>query len=173
MIDTGKVKITRMVQKTEVELKILSAGEFVGEMAIIDSEPRSANALAMEECKLIKMDKASFEETLQNNSLFAENFVRFLSKRLRQNNEIIKSLTEENRRGKFYIEVMKEFISSGKKDKSGKYLLLELQSFLNTFKERHKGDYDKFWTVLEQLLAEGEIKLRKDDKKITWISINI
>ncbi len=173
MIYTGRVKITRNVQNHEEELKVLGDGEFVGEMAIIDSKPRSANAIAVDTCDLIKMDKNSFYETLQTNPRFVENFVRFLSTRIRDTNDILNSLAEQNRRNEFYIEILKEFLANGKKDKSGKYIVLELQSFLNKFQNIHHGDSDKFWTVLEGLLAEGTVKLRKDDKKITWVSMDI
>jgi CRP-like cAMP-binding protein len=51
IIVTGTVKITRVNDEgKEVILSLLGPGEIFGEMAILDGEARSANALAQENC---------------------------------------------------------------------------------------------------------------------------
>ncbi|MEO8554508.1 MAG: cyclic nucleotide-binding domain-containing protein, partial [Kofleriaceae bacterium] len=42
VVSTGEVEIRRMVGETERVLAILPAGEFFGEMAILNGRPRSA-----------------------------------------------------------------------------------------------------------------------------------
>ena len=41
-------------------LSLLGPGEIFGEMAILDGEARSANALAQENCELIAIQKSEF-----------------------------------------------------------------------------------------------------------------
>ena len=54
IIVIGTVKITRVNDEgKEVILSLLGPGEIFGEMAILDGEARSANALAQENCELI------------------------------------------------------------------------------------------------------------------------
>jgi len=45
VIHSGKVKITKKVGSVEKTLAILPAGEFFGEMAILNNEPRTASAI--------------------------------------------------------------------------------------------------------------------------------
>ena len=61
IIVTGTVKITRVNDEgKEVILSLLGPGEIFGEMAILDGEARSANALAQENCELIAIQRSEF-----------------------------------------------------------------------------------------------------------------
>ena len=61
LIITGTVKITRVNDEgKEVILSLLGPGEIFGEMAILDGEARSANALAQENCELITFTSGDF-----------------------------------------------------------------------------------------------------------------
>lgn len=173
MIHTGRVKICRTVSKGEEFLHLLEDGEFLGEMAMIDSMPRSADAVALTDCELIAMDKVSFDDALRTNPQFAVNFIQFLSKRIRNTNDILKNTTEQQIQDKFFIEVLKEFIRNGKKDSTGKYMLIDLNVFLEKFKKIHRGNEDKFWTVLEVLLIEKKIKMLKGQNKQKWLGITL
>lgn len=44
----------------EVDLNIMDAGEFFGEVALIDNKPRSATVSCLTPCKLFRLDQASF-----------------------------------------------------------------------------------------------------------------
>ena len=48
VIQAGKVNITKKVRDTEKILATLGAGEFLGEMAILNNKPRSAGAVMAE-----------------------------------------------------------------------------------------------------------------------------
>ena len=56
IIQTGKVKIYRMIGKHEMQLTVLGEGSVLGEMALIDGEPRSASAKVIEDSDLIQLD---------------------------------------------------------------------------------------------------------------------
>ena len=68
IILTGTVKITRVNDEgKEVILALLGPGEIFGEMAILDGEARSANALAQEDCELMAIQKSEFLSILKRN----------------------------------------------------------------------------------------------------------
>ena len=173
MIHRGKVQISRTVRNEEEILQVLGDGEFVGEMAVIDSMPRSANAIALEECELIRMDKKSFDTTIEENNNFAVNFITFLSKRIRFTNDLIKILTEKNMTYQFFIEVLKEFFRSGKKDASNNWMLIPLNEFIETFKKMHKGNEDRFWSILDELMSNKTLVLKKYKNDVSFLAIDI
>ena len=58
IVKTGTVKITRVNDEgKEVILAMLGEYEIFGEMAIIDGEARSANALAQEDCEFLAINR--------------------------------------------------------------------------------------------------------------------
>ncbi len=58
-------------------------GEILGEMALIDSSPRSATARAGTDCKLIPVDEYYFLFLVQHSPYFALQVMRILAARLR------------------------------------------------------------------------------------------
>src|SRR6267378_1168193 len=67
VIQTGKVNITKKVRDTEKILATLGAGEFLGEMAILNNKPRSAGATVAEDAKLLVIDPKTFEAMIRGN----------------------------------------------------------------------------------------------------------
>ncbi len=58
MITAGKIKIVRQSRDgDEVILAVLSAGDFCGEMSLLDDLPRSADAVAVEETHLYGLNR--------------------------------------------------------------------------------------------------------------------
>src|SRR5438034_11292663 len=49
VVQAGKVNITKTVRETEKILATLGAGEFFGEMSILNNKPRSAGAVVRSE----------------------------------------------------------------------------------------------------------------------------
>lgn len=91
LITAGKVRISRDVAGMgEEALAILAEGDAFGEMSLIDESPRSADAKVHESCELLVIKKEALEDLLfLEKDLAYEllwNFVRTLSKRLRETN---------------------------------------------------------------------------------------
>ena len=59
------------------------AGEIIGEMALIDSAPRSATARARTPCKITAVDERRFTFLVQETPMFALQVMRTMSERLR------------------------------------------------------------------------------------------
>jgi len=95
IVKRGEIEIFRKGKPAEISLAKLRVGSFVGEMAMIDEEPRSASARISADAVLLIITKASFREIITKNAesgnkiLF--NFLKMLSARLRDTNKKIQT----------------------------------------------------------------------------------
>ena len=85
-----------VIKGGEIEIKVgdgtlmtLAAGEIFGEMALIDSSPRSGTAVAKTDCSLIPIDEKRFTFLVQQTPFFSLHVMRILAHRLRKMNDIL------------------------------------------------------------------------------------
>ena len=64
ILDAGQVEIRATQRGQEVLLALLGPGAILGEMAVIDSAPRTATAVALTACRLIALDRAQIAERI-------------------------------------------------------------------------------------------------------------
>ena len=72
----------------------LGAGEFFGEMALLDGRPRSASVYAVEEVQCLVLHRWDFLRELRRNPEIAVRMLATLSGRLRKMNEALGELAE-------------------------------------------------------------------------------
>jgi len=87
--DQGDVMYVVLDGKVEVWIKdelieVTGPGEILGEMALIDSKPRSATAVAISDCRLAAVDEKQFLFMVQQTPFFALQVMRMLVDRLRR-----------------------------------------------------------------------------------------
>lgn len=58
-------------------------GAFIGEMALIEDEPRSASARARTDCRVFPIDEARFQSLVKETPFFALQMMKTLARRLR------------------------------------------------------------------------------------------
>jgi CRP/FNR family transcriptional regulator, cyclic AMP receptor protein len=93
MILEGRVKVTILGDDgREVILSVLGPGDFFGEMALLDNEPRSATAIAIEETELLSLHRTDFQTVLADNKSITIALIRSLTARLRRANHQISTL---------------------------------------------------------------------------------
>lgn len=93
LIREGKVKITMISPEgKEIILSTLGPGDFFGEMALLEDEPRSATVVALEPLELVTIWRSDFLHMLQQNFSIARKVLAELSKRLRSASMRIESL---------------------------------------------------------------------------------
>jgi len=68
MIRSGSVTVSRLIAGKEVVLAYVSAGNYVGEMALVSSMPRSATVRAAAPTEAILLEAERFNAVLQRNS---------------------------------------------------------------------------------------------------------
>ena len=94
IVKKGTVKITRVNDEgKEVILAMLGEYEILGEMAIIDGETRSANALAQEDCELVAISSEDFIKILKQHFSVSLALMGELAKRLRKSDQHIEALS--------------------------------------------------------------------------------
>jgi len=98
-IYSGKVKLYTEAPGRQITLAIVGPGEFFGEMALIDSSPRTATAVAEEDTKLVAVDKAKFLELLNSHPEFAFTIIQNLSKILRERWNLFNELKKGDQKG--------------------------------------------------------------------------
>ena len=96
VIVKGAVDIVKGGEKGPGQVLVtLRAGDFFGEMSLIDESPRSASALAAEDSTLFSVNKKELALLLDHEPAIAAKiykfFVQTLNQRLRETNEKIKS----------------------------------------------------------------------------------
>jgi len=93
IILSGRVKVVLLGEgDKEVILAILGPGSFFGEMALLDSTPRSATVLTLEPSTFLYIDQGEFSTLIKKYPQLAWKIMKHLSARLREANEQIGSL---------------------------------------------------------------------------------
>jgi len=93
VVAQGQVKVVLIGEDgREVILSVMGEGEFFGEMALVDDEPRSAHVIAMEDSTLLVLRREDFQGILKQTPGIALALLRELSRRLRRVDEKVGSL---------------------------------------------------------------------------------
>lgn len=92
IVVAGEIEIRRRVGGSERVLAVLAAGEFFGEMAILNGRPRSATAVARSDARLLVIDGTTFEAMLRARPEIALRMIRALSTRLDSANQHVELL---------------------------------------------------------------------------------
>lgn len=94
LIIEGKVRVSKSVSNDKIEeVAILSAGDYFGEMALFDGEPRSASVVAIESTKLLEVKNSQFIKIIMSDENFSRKvlwaFCSTFAKRLRATNHLL------------------------------------------------------------------------------------
>lgn len=90
---TGRIRLVLAnARGREIVLRTLGAGDILGEMALIDGEPRSADATAAEETTCLVLPRARFEAVAQKRPDVGMALARHLSSHLRRTNFQMESI---------------------------------------------------------------------------------
>lgn len=95
VIISGKVNVAVLSDEgKQTILATLEKGEFFGEMAILDGEPRSASVIAAQQCELLALYRKTLLDLLKKYPQIAIRMLITMSKRLRRSNKHINTLTK-------------------------------------------------------------------------------
>ncbi len=90
----GRVKISvASTDGKEAVLAVLGPGEVLGEMAILEDKDRSADAIALDACELLVLQKRDFIPFLERNPTICIRLLRILCDRLRRTSELVEDRT--------------------------------------------------------------------------------
>ena len=75
----GELRARVMVDKKETTLSTMTAGDFFGEISLLDAGPRSADVIANSDSRLLKISSASFARVMGEAPALAASFLYGLS----------------------------------------------------------------------------------------------
>jgi CRP/FNR family cyclic AMP-dependent transcriptional regulator len=120
LIESGSVKICMTTADgKEITLAILGPGEFFGELALMDGEPRSSDAVTMEDCQFLLLERAEFLQFMAEHPSVAHRVIEVLSRRLRDNNELVQDAAFFDVAARLARVILRLADSVGQRDASG------------------------------------------------------
>src|ERR1051325_9647922 len=112
LIREGEVKVTMISPEgKEIILSMLGPGDFFGEMALLDDEPRSATVIATEPLEVVTIWRSDFLSLLSENFGLTKKVLAELSRRLRTASNRIGSLATMDvyrRLARFFLDLARE-----------------------------------------------------------------
>lgn len=166
IIEEGQVRIYRVAEDgREKTLTLLSNGDFFGEMALIDDEPRSAIAEVTDPSVLLCIHKRDFQQLVQSKPQIAVSIIKGLSQRLRQTNKQLMEAVFLDVRGRMCRLLLDLDDEYGKAYEAGRLIDIklthqELANMVGTSRE----SVTRVLTELQDIGALGYVK-----RRLMWI----
>ncbi len=114
----GRIKISVSRRMDTVTLAILGEGEFLGEMALLDDLPRSADAVALEDSQLYALNRKDFLSFLKGSDNAVRAVLSSLSMRLRRTDKLLAEMCFLNLSARLInklVELAESIIGGGEK----------------------------------------------------------
>ncbi len=117
IVRKGSIKIVLPSKMgDEAVLAVFSAGDFFGEMALLDGMPRSADAVALEPSELLALNRNDFITFLGNNEEAMQAILSNLSMRLRKTDDSLEDAYFLNISARFAKKLVELAKTHGKRD---------------------------------------------------------
>ncbi len=87
IITSGKVKVSVPSDEGETIIRVFSAGDFFGELSILDGENRAADVIALEPTHALMLSAADMRASIAKYPVIATAFLRELAGRVRRSTE--------------------------------------------------------------------------------------
>jgi CRP-like cAMP-binding protein len=102
IIQKGAVKIAKVVDNNEILLAVLKPGDIFGEMALLESKPRTACAIAYEDSTLLMVSRANFTRMVSTQPQIISRLTVLLAERIWLAYKQIANTVIENPLGRIY-----------------------------------------------------------------------
>lgn len=127
-IESGAVGIyANYGEDGEKQLSVMRGEEFLGEMGLVDSAPRSATAVALEDCTVLnRIDAQTFESFFKEKPAKILTIMQKLCGRVRR-------LTDD------YMEAcgtITEYLEANEKERKSESLIGRMKKFMRVYKDR-------------------------------------
>jgi CRP/FNR family cyclic AMP-dependent transcriptional regulator len=95
LIQSGTIRVFRSCGGREIELATMGPGSVLGEMALIDTKPRSASAVAQTNCLVFIIDAATFDSKTRSVPAWFLTMISMISDKVRNANKRLNKAIEE------------------------------------------------------------------------------
>ncbi len=124
VLQSGSVRITKDGKGGEKTLAILGAGEFFGEMSILNAKPRNATATVEGgAARVLVIDARTFEQMVIGNAEIAVRLIKKLSRRLDSANELIEVLMHRDPKARVILGLTRQAEMIGRARPDGSMLV--------------------------------------------------
>ncbi len=122
LVLSGRVNIFLTSEKgREVILNTQGAGEYFGELALLDDLPRSASVITIERCQFCVISKAAFQKVLVSHPEIALKVIKNLTQRVRALTDNVKNLALLD----VYGRVARTLLSIAEESEEGGKMIVE------------------------------------------------
>ncbi|OIO73179.1 MAG: Crp/Fnr family transcriptional regulator [Zetaproteobacteria bacterium CG_4_9_14_3_um_filter_49_83] len=161
----GSVKISYYAPDgREIILSILNAGEFFGEISLLDSQPRSATVTATEETRLAQIRNKDFNRLLLEKPHLAIKCLEELALRLRRTNKLLERVCTMDVPHRLY-NYLRELVKEDSKKAFGNYYLVSLPTH-QVIADQLSTSRETISRAIGALKKDGIIKAVDDSKKV-------
>lgn len=121
VIQSGRVQITKNTSSGELTIATLGKGEIFGEMALFDRLPRSATARALDEARILSIDKKKLFQTIDRDPTLVFKTLESMSRRIRRLDEEFAKLRKSK------LDILQIFVNV---DETCNFILEEAKNFI-------------------------------------------
>jgi sigma-B regulation protein RsbU (phosphoserine phosphatase) len=146
IIESGRAQVSKTLENgQEHVLAEIGPGEFFGEMALLEEQPRSARVSTLTPISLLAMPRHTFNTLIEHHPAVAASFLKVISARLRQRNHLQEILLREK-------QALVEELAA--KNLALEHALAELRAAMETVAEheRVKRDLEIAQQIQRQML---------------------
>jgi CRP/FNR family cyclic AMP-dependent transcriptional regulator len=119
VIQSGAVQVSKRIGDEERPLATLGRGEFLGEMAILNSKPRTASAIVIEDAKCLVIDAKTLEMMMTKSPEIAMRLVKKLAKRLDAADALVQILLNPDPRARVLLGLKRRAETYGETTPTG------------------------------------------------------
>ncbi|WP_050431633.1 Crp/Fnr family transcriptional regulator [Chondromyces crocatus] len=163
VIQTGSVRITKDVAGEQKSLAVLGPGEFVGEMAILNSKPRAATATVVEPTRCLVVEARMLETMVARNGEVALRLIKKLAKRLDSANALIEILMHRDPKARVMLALARHAEAFGEEVDGGIKIRASLEDIAL---EVNVDD----WTVREVIARLKRLRLVTEEQNAMIVS---
>ncbi len=162
VIQKGRVRITKKIRGVEQQVAELSAGEFFGEMSILNNKPRTATATVIESAQLLAIDPRTFEGMIKANTEIAVRMIKKLAARLDDANDQIEGLHLRDANSRVVHVLIAAARTSPELVTGG----VRVQLTVDEISTRTDLDAPRILAVLERMQRSGLIAVESTDSMV-------
>jgi CRP/FNR family cyclic AMP-dependent transcriptional regulator len=153
MITQGRIKASLITpQGKELSLRYFEAGTLIGEMSILDGEPRSADATATAATEGYVIGKKEFQLLLAQHKTASDAVMRFLCRRVRETTQQLETMALydlDSRVARFFLAAVRQIHGDDLPDRASLHLELS-QSEIAGILGASRSKVNRSLTLLEE-----------------------
>jgi CRP/FNR family transcriptional regulator, cyclic AMP receptor protein len=164
----GEVEIRKKTGKNSHKVLVsLKAGDFFGEMAIIENKPRTATAVAKVTSSLIALDTDAFYTMVEKSSDFAVKMIKTLSSRLRKADLLIEYILGSNDEKQVVSGIAAYVKSHPETDTGSGECKIILREYLRWSSQNLGHPDDMVLQTIKRLIVRKIVKIYDPPERIT------